>query len=88
MLASYEHDFTDCIALLREITDDSDPASMLEKNKFAMDNAQKLLKQMEVEAMNFMDDDNVRKRVSFYVIALLYSDFYALCISLSLIDGL
>lgn len=65
MLASYEHDFTDCITLLREITDDSDPASMLEKNKFAMDNAQKLLKQMEVEAMNFMDDDNVRKRVSF-----------------------
>ena len=65
MLASYEHDFTDCIKLLREITDDEDPVSMLEKNKFAMDNAQKLLKQMEVEAMNFMDDDDVRKRVSF-----------------------
>lgn len=73
MLASYEHDFTEHINLLREITDDSDPASMLEKNKFAMDNAQKLLKQMEVEAMNFMDDDNVRKRVSFDYIHMLFS---------------
>ena len=37
---------------------------MLEKNHFALDNAQQLLKQMEVEATDYMTDDNVRRRVS------------------------
>ena len=64
MLASYEHDFKDCVKLLEEIIDDADPASKLDKNSFALENANKLLKQMEVEAMNFMEDDSVRKRVS------------------------
>ena len=64
LLASYEHDFTEHMTLLKQIAEDSDPVSMLEKNQFALENAQKLLKQMEVEAMNFMDDDDVRKRVS------------------------
>ena len=49
---------------MEEIIDDVDPASKLDKNSFALENANKLLKQMEVEAMNFMEDDNVRKRVS------------------------
>lgn len=44
LLASYEHDFRDCIKLLTSIIESSDPASMLEKNQFALDNAQKLLK--------------------------------------------
>ena len=64
MLASYEHDFKDHVKLLQEIIDDADPASRLDKNSFALENAQKLLKQMEVEAMNFMEDDTVRRRVS------------------------
>ena len=64
MLASYEHDFKDCVKLLEEIIGDGDPASKLDKNSFALENANKLLKQMEVEAMNFMEDDSVRKRVS------------------------
>ena len=64
LLASYEHDFKDCVKLLEEIIDDADPASKLDKNSFALENANKLLKQMEVEAMNFMEDDSVRKRVS------------------------
>ena len=64
LLASYEKDFKECISLLKEIVDDVDPASRLDKNSFALDNANKLLKQMEVEAMNFMEDDSVRKRVS------------------------
>ena len=66
MLASYEHDFKDCVKLLQDIIDDADPVSKLDKNSFAMENANKLLKQMEVEAMNFMDDDSVRRRVSLH----------------------
>ena len=41
-----------------------DPATKLSQNSFALENANKLLKQMEVEAMNFIEDDQVRKRVS------------------------
>ena len=44
MLASYEHDFKDCVKLLEEIIDDADPASKLDKNSFALENANKLLK--------------------------------------------
>ena len=32
LLASYEHDFNDCIKLLKEISEHADPHSMLEKN--------------------------------------------------------
>jgi hypothetical protein len=63
LLASYEHDFNDCVKLLNSIIDDADPAVRLDKNQFALDNAGQLLKQMEVEAMNFMEDDSVRRRV-------------------------
>ena len=62
---SYERDFKECVTLLTSIVEDGDPVGMFEKNRFALDNANKLLKQMEVEAMNFMDDDSIRKRVSF-----------------------
>ena len=75
MLASYEHDFKDCVELLNRITEDSDPISMLEKNQFALDNAQKLLKQMEVEATAFMADDNVRRRVSTHHLSLIFYFF-------------
>ena len=64
LLASYEHDFKDCVTLLNEIISDVDPATKLSQNSFALENANKLLKQMEVEAMNFMNDDKVRNRVS------------------------
>ena len=65
LLQSYEHDFKDCCKHLQEIIDDANPGAKLEKNQYAFDNASKLLKQMEVEAMNFMEDDSIRKRVSF-----------------------
>ena len=39
LLASYEHDFTEHVTLLKQITEDSDPVSMLEKNQFALENA-------------------------------------------------
>ena len=64
LLASYEHDFKDCVTLLNDIINDVDPASKLNQNSFALENANKLLKQMEVEAMNFISDDKVRNRVS------------------------
>ena len=64
LLQSYEHDFKDCCKHLQEIIDDANPGAKLEKNQYAFDNASKLLKQMEVEAMNFMEDDSIRKRVS------------------------
>ena len=64
LLASYEHDFKDCVTLLNDIISDVDPASKLSQNSFALENANKLLKQMEVEAMNFIADDKVRNRVS------------------------
>ena len=44
LLASYEHDFKDCVKLLQSIIDDADPASKLDKNSFALENASKLLK--------------------------------------------
>ena len=65
LLASYEHDFKECVELLNAIIEDINPATKLDKNQFALDNASKLLKQMDVEAMNFMEDDSVRRRVSF-----------------------
>ena len=64
LLASYEHDFKDCVTLLDSIISDAAPAAKLAQNQFALENAQKLLKQMEVEAMSFMDNDSIRKRVS------------------------
>ena len=67
LLQSYEHDFKDCCKHLQEIIDDANPGAKLEKNQYAFDNASKLLKQMEVEAMNFMEDDSIRKRVSFSI---------------------
>jgi len=66
LLASYEHDFKDCVTLLNDIINDVDPASKLNQNSFALENANKLLKQMEVEAMNFISDDKVRNRMSKY----------------------
>ena len=92
LLASYEKDFKECVALLNEIIDDADPACMLEKNSFALDNASLLLKQMEVEAMNFMDDDSIRKRVSrrrlvngrHFLIQLLINAISSRCPSTSL----
>ena len=83
LLASYEHDFTEHVGLLRQITSDPDPVSMLEKNQFALENAQKLLKQMEVEAMNFMDDDDVRKRVSSQIFKRASPNQSVYCNSLS-----
>ena len=44
LLASYEHDFKECLDLLKDICEDDDPASRLDKNSFAMENANKLLK--------------------------------------------
>ena len=70
LLASYEHDFKDCVTLLNDIINDVDPASKLNQNSFALENANKLLKQMEVEAMNFISDDKVRNRVS--IVSLLF----------------
>ena len=32
LLASYEKDFTDCMALLKKVVDDDDPSTLLEKN--------------------------------------------------------
>lgn len=64
LLNSYEHDYNENVALLKEIINDADPAAKFEKNQFALENASKLLKQMEVEAMNFLEDDSIRKRVS------------------------
>ena len=74
LLASYEHDFKDCVTLLNDIINDVDPASKLNQNSFALENANKLLKQMEVEAMNFISDDKVRNRVS--IICLLLCKSY------------
>ena len=70
LLNSYEHDLKEHITLLKSITDDANPASQLDKNQFALENATKLLKQMEVEAMNHMENDDVRKRVSYLSIIL------------------
>ena len=70
MLASYEHDFKECMELLKSIIEDDDPVTKLARNQFALDNASKLLKQMEVESMNFMEDDSVRKRVSLWFVPL------------------
>ena len=39
LLASYEKDFTDCMALLKKVLDGDDPATLLEKNQFALDDA-------------------------------------------------
>ena len=44
LLASYEHDFKDCITLLNDIISDVDPATKLSQNSFALENANKLLK--------------------------------------------
>ena len=73
LLASYEHDFKDCVTLLNDIINDVDPASKLNQNSFALENANKLLKQMEVEAMNFISDDKVRNRVSIVCLLLCMS---------------
>ena len=70
LLASYEHDFKDCVTLLNDIISDVDPATKLSQNSFALENANKLLKQMEVEAMNFIADDKVRNRVSIVCLLL------------------
>ena len=59
LLASYEKDLVDCLALLTSVLEADDKFSMLDKNQFALDNARDLLKQMEIEAMNFMDDSQV-----------------------------
>ena len=64
LLQSYEKDFNDCMDLLRKVLDDTDPAAMIEKNQYALDDAGQLLKQIDIEAMNFMGDDAVRKRIS------------------------
>ena len=64
LLQSYEKDFNDCMDLLRKVLDDADPAAMIEKNQYALDDAGQLLKQIDIEAMNFMGDDAVRKRIS------------------------
>ena len=77
LLASYEKDFKECVSLLKEIVEDVDPASRLDKNSFALDNANKLLKQMEVEAMNFMEDDSVRRRVSLLNVHLAACSLWA-----------
>ena len=44
LLHSYEKDFIDCLNLLNKIVEDSDPLVMLQKNKFALDDAGQLLK--------------------------------------------
>ena len=64
LLNSYEKDFTDCMNLLTKVVEDSDPMSLIEKNQFALEDAGQLLKQIDIEAMNFMGDDAVRKRIS------------------------
>ena len=64
LLNSYEKDFTDCLNLLRKVIEDDDPMSLIEKNQFALEDAGQLIKQIDVEAMNFMGDDVVRKRIS------------------------
>ena len=84
LLASYEHDFKDCVKLLTSIIADADPVSSLARNQFALENAQKLLKQMEVEAMNYIDDDSVRKRVSTYSLS---REFWSFILSLMAADS-
>ena len=37
---------------------------MIEKNKFVLKDTEQLLKQIDVEAMNFMGDDVIRKRIT------------------------
>ena len=76
LLASYEHDFKDCVTLLNDIISDVDPATKLSQNSFALENANKLLKQMEVEAMNFISDDKVRNRVSISPVVCLLATLY------------
>ena len=62
LLNSYEKDFADCMVILSQAVEDSDP--MIEKNKFVLKDTEQLLKQIDVEAMNFMGDDVIRKRIT------------------------
>ena len=64
LLHSYEKDFNDCLNLLKKVVEDPEPAAMIEKNQYALDDAAQLLKQIDIEAMNFMGDDSVRKRIN------------------------
>ena len=63
LLQSYERDFDQCMAMLTKIVHAEEPYDA-KRTSFVFEDAQKLLKQMEVEAMNFASDDAIRKQVS------------------------
>ena len=44
LLHSYEKDFNDCLNLLKKVIEDPDPAEMIEKNQYALEDAAQLLK--------------------------------------------
>ena len=60
LLNSYERDFDQVLTLLNKIVS-SEETYESDRTKFALSDAQNLLKQMEVEAMNFAQNDQVRK---------------------------
>ena len=60
LLQSYERDFDQVLILLNKIVTDEETYDS-QRTTFALSDAQNLLKQMEVEAMNFAQNDKVRK---------------------------
>ena len=61
LLSSYEKDFSQHIDMLEKITASGADITNLDR---VFDDCQKLIKQIDVESMNYMSDDNVRIRVS------------------------
>jgi hypothetical protein len=61
LLQSYEKDFVQHVDRLQKLTDGPiEQASTLDQT---FSDCQKLLKQIEVEGINFMTDDHIRQRV-------------------------
>mmetsp|Transcript_44033 Transcript_44033/g.42612 ORF Transcript_44033/g.42612 Transcript_44033/m.42612 type:complete len:88 (+) Transcript_44033:3-266(+) len=59
---SYEMDLKQCLYRLTEILQRPEKHN-LNNNPHEFDEAQKLLKQLEVESMNHVNDDFIRKKV-------------------------
>ena len=60
LLQSYERDFDQCMTMLNKIITNEEPYDADSTSQF-FDDSKKLLKQMEVEALNFSDDTQIQK---------------------------